>query len=188
MDSRIPLLAKEIAEQRADSHGVPEYMTRLSIFKVLLHQPELARAINDLLGVILFNSQLDSRLRELIIMRLAWSTNSVYEWTQHWNIATSLGVSKDDLLGVRDWNTHQGFGPTEHAVMNAVDETVKDGEVSQSTWDALTEFVSSDPPILLELLSAIGAWRMISSLLKSLRIPLEDGVAPWPPDGKCPAD
>ncbi len=186
MESRIPLLSKEVARQRADANGVPEYMTRLSIFRVLLHQPELARVINDLLGVILFNSQLDTRLRELIIMRLGWSTNSVYEWTQHWKIATSLNVSADDLLGVRDWKTYRGFGPAEHAVMSAVDETLECGEVSENTWDALREFVSSDPSTLLELVTAIGAWSMVSGLLKSLCIPLEEGVSPWPPDGEGP--
>jgi hypothetical protein len=34
---------------------------------------------------------------------------------------------------------------------------------------------------------AIGNWTMFSQLLQSLRVPLEDGAAPWPPDGKAPA-
>jgi hypothetical protein len=41
---------------------------------------------------------------------------------------------------------------------------------------------------LIELVVAIGNWRLFSSLLRSLEIPLEDGVAPWPPDGKPPPD
>ncbi|MFP8876864.1 MAG: carboxymuconolactone decarboxylase family protein, partial [Myxococcota bacterium] len=35
----------------------------------------------------------------------------------------------------------------------------------------------------LELLGAIGTWRFVSQLLRSLEVPLEEGVAPWPPDG-----
>ena len=34
--------------------------------------------------------------------------------------------------------------------------------------------------------AAIGAWRMISSILQSLQVPLEEGVASWPPDGRAP--
>ena len=31
---------------------------------------------------------------------------------------------------------------------------------------------------------AIGAWRTVSRLTRSLEIPLEEGVGSWPPDGR----
>ena len=37
------------------------------------------------------------------------------------------------------------------------------------------------------MVAAIGNWRMISSILRSLEIPVEEGTASWPPDGKQPA-
>jgi hypothetical protein len=40
---------------------------------------------------------------------------------------------------------------------------------------------------LVELVTAIGLWRMIAGLLRTLDVALEDGVAPWPPDGRAPA-
>jgi hypothetical protein len=36
------------------------------------------------------------------------------------------------------------------------------------------------------LVTAIGAWRMIASVLLSLQVPLEEGVPGWPPDGRSP--
>jgi hypothetical protein len=39
---------------------------------------------------------------------------------------------------------------------------------------------------LLELAAVIGAGTMFSGLLRTLEVPLEDGVAPWPPDGRSP--
>ena len=41
--------------------------------------------------------------------------------------------------------------------------------------------------VLVELVTAIGTWHMISTFLRSLEIPLEEGVAAWPPDGQAPA-
>jgi hypothetical protein len=32
----------------------------------------------------------------------------------------------------------------------------------------------------------IGNWLLFSQLLKTLRIPVEGGATPWPPDGKAP--
>jgi hypothetical protein len=44
--------------------------------------------------------------------------------------------------------------------------------------------VGADPQTLVELVSAIGLWRMISGVLRTFEVPLEDGVAAWPPDGR----
>ena len=40
--------------------------------------------------------------------------------------------------------------------------------------------------MLIELVTAISAWRMIASILHSLAVPLEDDVESWPPDGRAP--
>jgi alkylhydroperoxidase family enzyme len=184
-DARIPRLAAEEARRAAEQAGIPAAMADLSVFQVLLHHPDLARALNDLLTALLWRGRLDPRLRELVIMRLGWSTGSVYEWTQHWLVATSLGVTEADLVGVRDWRTHEGFGAADRAVLAATDETLATGTISDETWSACTEHLDG-PEELLELITAIGNWRLFSSLLRSLAVPLEDGVAPWPPDGLRP--
>jgi alkylhydroperoxidase family enzyme len=185
-DSRVPRLPVNEAKLAADEAGVPDYMAELAIFQVLLNHPTLACALNDLLATMLWRGKLDSRLRELVIMRIGWLTASDYEWTQHWRVAQGLGVSADDLLGVRDWQAHQSFGPVERAVLAATDDVVRDGEVSAGSWAACQHEFGADPAVLVELVTAIGAWRMVASILHSLQIPLEEGVAGWPPDGQPP--
>src|SRR6202008_4033379 len=118
------------ARAAADEAGIPDYMAELAIFQVLLNHPTLARAINDLLATMLWHGRLAPRLREVAIMRIGWLTACDYEWTQHWRVALGLGVPADDLLGVRDWQEHDGFGPTERAVLAATDDVVRDGVVS----------------------------------------------------------
>jgi alkylhydroperoxidase family enzyme len=175
------------AKAAADQAGVPDYMAELSIFQVLLNHPPLARAINDLLATMLWHGKLDRRLRELVIMRIGWLTACDYEWTQHWRVACGLGVPAEDLLAVRDWHTYDGFGAAERAVLSATDEVVRDGAVSTKTWTACEREFGADSTVLIELVTAIGAWRMIASILHSLEVPLEDGVASWPPDGQPPS-
>lgn len=89
-ESRIPLLSLDEARARARGSAVPEYVSELSVFRVLLHHPTLARRFNDLLGQLLFRATLDARLRELVIMRVGWVTGSVYEWTQHCRLEVPL--------------------------------------------------------------------------------------------------
>lgn len=186
-EARVPRLPLTEAKAAADEAGVPDYMAELSIFQVLLNHPTLARAINDLLATMLWHGRLAPRLRELVIMRIGWLTRSDYEWTQHWRVACGLGVPAEDLLGVRDWPTHEGFGAAERAVLAATDEVVHEGAVSARTWLACEQELGADSAVLIELVTAIGAWRMIASMLQSLEVPLEDGVSSWPPDGQPPS-
>ena len=186
-EPRLPLLDQAEATRRAEESGIPTFLAPLSIFRVLLHHPSLSKPMSDLLGVLLFEGRLDARLRELIVMRLGWSTGSVYEWTQHWRIATGLGIPAEDLVAVRDWRSSPRFGEAERAVLSAVDETVEGGAVSAETWVALQRHVGVDPVVLLEVLGAVGVWRMVSGLLLSLQVPLEPGIDGWPPDGIGPA-
>jgi alkylhydroperoxidase family enzyme len=175
------------AKSAADEAGVPDYMAELAIFQVLLNHPKLASGLNDLLARMLWQGRLDSRLRELAIMRIAWLTSCEYEWAQHWRVAQGLGVSADDLAGVRDWPSYKGFGPTERAVLVATDDVVRDGVVSEQSWAACRAAFGSDNAVLVELVTAIGAWRMVSSILQSLQVPLEDDIVSWPPDGQQPS-
>ncbi|OBF79730.1 carboxymuconolactone decarboxylase [Mycobacterium sp. 852002-51163_SCH5372311] len=184
--ARVPLLPLDEAKAAADEAGVPDYMAELSIFQVLLNHPRLARTFNDLLATMLWHGALDSRLRELVIMRIGWLTGCDYEWTQHWRVASGLGVSSEDLLGVRDWQAYNGFGAAERAVLAATDDVVRDGAVSAASWAACERELHCDATVLIELVTAIGAWRMVASMLRSLEVPLEEGVSSWPPDGEAP--
>jgi alkylhydroperoxidase family enzyme len=161
-------------------------MAELAIFQVLLNHPALAGRLNDLLASMLWHGKLNSRLRELAIMRIGWLTACEYEWTQHWRVAQGLGVSADDLLGVRDWQSHPGFGPAERAVLAATDDVVHDGAVSSASWSACERELGVGHATLVELVTAISGWRMIASILQSLQVPLEDDLESWPPDGKPP--
>lgn len=186
MSERIEMLSPEDARKAAELAGVPARLADLCVFRVLLHRPAIAKAVSDLL-LANFGSQLDPRLRELVIMRLGWATDSVYEWTQHWPIAQeSFGCSAEDLLAVRRWRASSHFGPAERAVLAATDEAIETGTLTPWTFEACARELGG-PAVCLDLVSAIGTWRFISQILRSLAIPLEEGVAPWPPDGLAPA-
>lgn len=183
---RVEPLPHDDAVAAAEGAGVPTLFADLNVFRVLLRHPKLAKPVHDLLLALLVRPSLDPRLRELVIMRLGWCTGSVYEWTQHWPIALRSNLTEDEVLAVREWPATDGFGPAERAVLTATDETLRDGRISDETWAACTEHLGDDAA-RLELVAAIGTWRMIAALLRTLDVPLEDGVDPWPPDGRAPA-
>lgn len=185
---RIDMLSVEDAKMAAASQGIPEMMAPLSVFRILLKNPALAREIGATLNMLLFkDNQLDGRLRELIIMRLGWATGSNYEWTQHWRVATQMKIPADVLLAVRDWKTSKILTDADKAVLRATDETLQTGSISDACWLECKKHIQGEAA-LLEMVAAIGNWRMISQFLLSVQVPLEEGVASWPPDGVKPAN
>ncbi|MDG2303560.1 MAG: carboxymuconolactone decarboxylase family protein [Candidatus Binatia bacterium] len=92
---RIPLLSIGESIEAGGAVGVSEYMAKLSIFRVLLRHPKVAKQVHDLLIALLLDSKVGAHLRELLIMRVGGMTGSVYEWTQHCKVALDLGVPAD---------------------------------------------------------------------------------------------
>jgi alkylhydroperoxidase family enzyme len=182
---RIASLSVEEAITIGDENQIPRSMAELSVFRVALRSPAAARAINDLLGNLMAEGSLEVRLRELVIMRIAWVKGSGYEWSQHWNSAQRRGVPEEDLAAVRLWPESQGFGEADQAVLQATDELLATGAISDVTWDRCRAALKGDAPVL-ELITAIGAWSLIALFLRALEIPLDEGMAVWPPDGMAP--
>ena len=56
--------------------------------------------------------------------------------------------------------------------------------MSAQTWAECERELGADSAVLIELVTAIGAWRMIASILHSLEVPLEEDVSSWPPEGQ----
>ena len=186
MKSRIECIPLEDAVRLGSEMGIGAVQAGKNAFRTLARHPDLVRHVYGLLTMLASRNKLASRLRELIIMRIGWTTGSEYEWFQHYGIATTQAVvTPDELLAVRDWRKSSLFGPAERAVLAAVDDTRELGKVSDAVW-AECERHLRDPAVLVEMVVAIGNWIMISQILQSLRVPLEAGAAPWPPDGKAP--
>ena len=182
---RVPLLDPEEAAAVADANGVGPAQSSLNVYRLLLRRPRMAVAMRDLLNRLLFRSVLDDRLRELAILRIAWVTGSAYEWGQHWSIAQEhFGMRAEDLAAVRDWQQSERFDALDRAVLAAADETLAAGCVGEATWTAL--HTRLDEESCIDLLLCIGAWQMVSTLLRSARVPLDDDLEEWPPDGRLP--
>jgi alkylhydroperoxidase family enzyme len=185
MKSRLEPVPVEEARRIGAEMGIGEAQAGRSAFRMLAHHPDLVRHVYSLLTMLSARNKLETRLRELIILRLAWMTGAEYAWFQHYRVATQAGLTDDEIIAVRDWRTSKLFGPRDRAVLAAADDTRERSRISDEVW-AECERQLKEPAVLVEMVVAIGNWTMFSQLLQSLRVPLEDGAVPWPPDGKTP--
>jgi alkylhydroperoxidase family enzyme len=187
MEPRLDLVSIDEARRLGADIGISEAQASRSAFRMLAHHPDLARHVFALLKMLATRNKLPSRLRELMIMRIGWTTAAEYEWYQHYRIATTeVGLTSDEIVAVRDWRDAECFSEADRAVLAAVDDTRERGALSDETW-AECQRLFKEPALLVEMVVMIGNWLLFSQLLKTLRVPVEGGAAPWPPDGKAPA-
>jgi alkylhydroperoxidase family enzyme len=182
MTARVPMVSPERARELGEAMGLPARRTQSEAFRVVANNPGVARVAFGQLLQLLENNRFDTRLRELMIMRIAWVTGSAYEWTQHWRVATTAGIPPEDVLAVRDWRNAGTLSPADRAILAATDECLEGGSISDAAWADVAKHVT-DPAQQVEFVIAMGNWLSFSMLFRNLRIPLADGVAVWPPDG-----
>ena len=182
MTSRVPMVSLEHARELGEAMGVPARRTQSEAFRVLANNPGVARVAYSQLIQLLENNKLDTRLRELMIMRIGWVTGSAYEWTQHWRVATAAGIPPEDILAVRDWRNSERLTPADKAILSATDECLAAKSISDAAWAEVVKHVT-DPGQQVEFIIAMGNWMMFSLLFRNLRIQLAVGLMVWPPDG-----
>jgi len=182
MTSRVPMVSLERARELGDAMGLPARRAQSEAFRVVANNPGVARVAFSQLLQLLENNKFDTRLRELMIMRIGWVTGSAYEWTQHWRVATTAGIPPEDILAVRDWRNSDRLTPADKAILAATDECLAGKSISDAAWAEVAKHVT-DPGQQVEFIIAMGNWMMFSLLFRNLRIPLAEGVAVWPPDG-----
>ena len=152
---------------QASSGGTEEPM---NIFTTLARAPELFRRWTAFGGALLFGT-LPGRLRELVILRTAARFGGTYEWAQHIELAEREGVSRAEIEAVGGDCSIVSWPPLEAAALSAVDETADDGSVSDATWEQLATQLGDGE--LIELVMLIAHYMMLTTVLASLRIPLE---------------
>jgi 4-carboxymuconolactone decarboxylase len=148
----------------------------MHLFTTLAHQPDLFRRWLGFGGALLAG-RLPGRLRELVILRTAYRFAAPYEWAHHIELAEAQGISAAEVaavggdLAVVDWD------PLERAALAAADETKDAGAVSDEVWSVLAHHL--DDAELVELVMLVGHYVMLSTVLRSLRLPVEPSAATW---------
>jgi len=153
----------------------------------LASHPALQRYVKCFLETFLVDGLLDPRLRELVILRIAWLCDQPFEWASHYRIAHRLEVLDADVLAVRVGPTASRFGPTEQALLTAADEVVGLGQITEPTYERCRAALDGSDTLTLELLHLAAGYRMMATILSTSRPSLADaGLTFWPPDGAGP--
>ena len=142
----------------------------MHIFTTLAHQPDLFRRWLGFGGALLAG-RLPGRLRELVILRTAYRFDGRYEWAHHIDLGAAQGITPAETAALGGDLGAIAWEPFEAAALAAVDETATEGAVTDATWSVLAARLNEGE--LVELLMLMAHYMMLSTVLRSLRVPLE---------------
>ncbi|WP_280371282.1 carboxymuconolactone decarboxylase family protein [Nocardia wallacei] len=156
--------------------GAPDAPPMPNILGVLGHHAELAGAWLAYNGTLLERSALDARDRELIILRVAWRTDSTYEWVQHVRLATRAGVTDEQIAAVACGPGSPVWTPSDRVLLSATDQLLDRHGVDDATWAELVRHF--DIRQVLEVLFVAGSYLCLAMVFNSVGLQLDPDMAP----------
>ena len=176
--ARLPYLNREDlpeADREVFDRLVEERKTPVgNIFRMLAHTPKVLRRFLALGGELRNGTALDPKLRELALMTVGRLTGAEYEFTHHWNLARRVGVSREQLEHLDEFETSSLFNDQERLVMRYALEATMNVRVSDATFEALRK--SLDTRRVMELVQNVAFYNMVVRILVPLGVEVEPGL------------
>jgi alkylhydroperoxidase family enzyme len=170
-------LAAELARWMPPGAGLEP----LVLFRSLARHPALMQAMRPLGAYILGRRLgLSLRLRELLILRVCARCGCEYEWGVHVaGFGAAAGLDAEVVAAtVRGAADAPCFAPIEQALLAAVDALCAGPALTDVDWERLAEHF--DDAQRLEILVAVGWYRLIATLCNGLALPREPWAARFP--------
>jgi alkylhydroperoxidase family enzyme len=146
----------------------------INLYRALAHVPELARRYRAMGKWIRFESSLDPRLRELVILQVGVVTGNAYESSHHVHVGHQFGLTDEDVRAVVADTGGQPSVLTEHerALLRAARELTQSSVISASTWAELRRTMSESE--LVELSVIVGFYNMTVRIIQAVELEVED--------------
>lgn len=143
----------------------------LNVFRMMANAPASFTALIDFAGSVLFGSELDSREREIAILRVAHATHSNYEWTQHVTVAKGVGVTDAEIATIAEPQPGPALDATAKLLCRVADEISLDVRLSDEALAAVLDHYGRRQAT--ELILCVSYFNMVSRFLESTRTQLE---------------
>lgn len=145
-------------------------------FNVLLRSPEMGDAVQALGAQVRFHSTLAPRLNEFAIILTGRFWNAQYEWYAHKRLALQAGLSPAIVDAIALGRRPTGMQADEEAVYNFVTELLHSKQVSDATFNAARDRLGERS--VVDLMTLVGYYGLVSMVLNVDRYPLPAGVQP----------
>jgi len=143
----------------------------IRVGRTFARHPRMSAARRGQSGYVNRVSPLTPHFRELLILRIGWNCQSVYEWAKH---VGTVGRARDHGLEPERIarGPDAGWTDIEQAHLHAADEIYRDGIISDDTWSALA--AQYDTREMMSVVMTVANYRLVSMSLNALGVQPQD--------------
>jgi alkylhydroperoxidase family enzyme len=149
-----------------------------NVYRTYAHHPTMDSLRRGVSEHIRDATTLTDRQREILLIRIGILCRSEYEWSAHVRIGRGIGLDDAAIERLLTGPAHPDNDPLERALLRAVDELYRDDFVTDETWAMLEEHL--DTRQLLDMLIAVGGYRMLSMAMNTLGVQLDANAERFP--------
>ena len=140
--------------------------------------PAVFEAFYHLGGALYTKSKIAPELRELAVLRVGYLDNSRYETFQHEEMGRRAGLGDAQIAAIKQGGKHPGtLSDVQQAVLDFVDEVVKNVKAGDVALAALRKFFSDEMVVDLIILTAY--YMITTRLLENGAVELEATADAW---------
>jgi 4-carboxymuconolactone decarboxylase len=144
-------------------------------FNAMLLHPKLGLALQALSGQLRFEGHLPTRTREIVILIVAASEQSDFEWAAHSAIAALVGVGTDKIDAIATEVAVEFDDPLDEAAAQLARCIVNHGDADDETYLRVQPELGDDG--IFEVSTTVGIYQLIAQQLRLFRVDAPQG--PW---------
>jgi 4-carboxymuconolactone decarboxylase len=145
-------------------------------FIPLLRSPELLNRAQRLGEYVRYDSHLEPRISELVILMTARYWTQQFEWHAHHDIAVSAGVDAHALAAIAAGRRPSDLPEDQSAAYEAVDELFRTKTLSDKTYSRATATFGEAG--LIDLIGIVGYYTLLAMAMNVAQTALPTGVDP----------
>jgi 4-carboxymuconolactone decarboxylase len=141
----------------------------INVYKLLLHSPPLAETWFEHNNAVRWSTELDGRLREMVIIRIGFLTNVAYVVKQHVpKLALAEGLTLPECEALKGSRPAGVFSERDRAVLAYTDAMTRDIQVPDAVFAEVRRHFSERQTVELTVL--IGTYAMHARVFQALEI------------------
>ena len=145
-------------------------------FNVLLRSPEMGDLVQQFGASMRFHSSLPRKLNEMAIIITARQWMAQYEWNAHRTAAAQAGLNEAIIKFIASGKRPESMDSDETAVYNFGTELLNTHQVSDAVFKTAKDKFGERG--VVDLISLMGYYQLVSMLLNVDRYPLPAGAKP----------
>jgi uncharacterized peroxidase-related enzyme len=142
------------------------------IYKALAYKPSIISTIGPFVAAVQEPDELDSKLKERVILKVSKINRSAYCYHAHKQISKKMGFTEDEILEIDD-PENANISPAEKiALKYAETVTVSPGNIPDNLFDQLKKHFSDSQ--IVELTILVALYNMINRFNEALKLDPEE--------------